>query len=384
MDPQEDPIVIDDALWERLIELTGGEAALCYQCGVCTATCPWGLVKEETVSVREFIRRVQLGLETTAALWLCTTCAKCEAYCPRGVSIASIFQALRSIAWENRKTPEGLSSLLWSEFWNDNPWEQPPSQRAQWAKDLEVPHFDPEQHEILLYIGSTPAYDRRAQQVAKALVKALRASGVAFGILGEAEPESGSDVLDIGHRAYFEDIARASATTFREQGVAHLVTISPHDYDAFHNHYPVVSDAFHPQHYTQYLAALLDSGRLTLTHRVERTVTFHDPCYLARHNAETKAPRAVLDAIPGLTVVEMNDAGVDTLCCGGGGGRMWLETEAGERFSDLRVAEALETGSGLLATACPFCIACLEDSLKAQKITDLLVKDIAEIVALAL
>jgi Fe-S oxidoreductase len=339
------------------------------------------VVKGETVSVREFIRRVQLGLASTEALWLCTTCAKCEAYCPRGVDIAEVFRALRAVAWEQRETPEGLPSLLWSIYWNDNPWEQPPSQRAQWAADLDLPRFDPTEHELLFYVGSTAAYDRRTQQVARALVRVLHAAGVAFGVLGNDEPPSGADVWDVGHRPIFEEIAAATAEVFREVGVTRLVTTSPHAYDVFKNHYPNVNADFEALHYTQCLAELLEAGRLSLEAPVEVTAAFHDPCYLARHNAETEAPRRVLSAVPGLRLVEMESAGVDTLCCGGGGGRMWQETAAGERFADLRVKEALAAEVDVLVTACPYCIACLEDSLKARGIEALRVMDVAEIVA---
>jgi Fe-S oxidoreductase len=207
---------------------------------------------------------------------------------------------------------------------------------------------------------------------------------VAFGILGDDEPSSGAEVLDVGHKPYFREIAQHTAEVLREKGVTRLITTSPHSFDAFKNHYPHVGEGFRPMHYTQYLAELIDARRLTFEEPVALSVTFHDPCYLARHNDEVEAPRRVLAAIPGLTLVEMENHGIDTLCCGGGGGRMWLETAAGERFSDFRAQDALRTGAGVLATACPFCIACLEDSLKAQKIKDLVVMDIAEIAALAL
>lgn len=383
MEPIDQPMLIDDALWERLVELTGGTATWCYQCGTCTATCPWGLVRGETVSVREFIRRVQVGLATTEALWLCTTCSQCEIYCPRGVPIASIFRALRELAWERREAPAGLPSLLWSVFWNANTWGQPPSQRTQWAKNLDIPAFDPTQHEILLYIGGAASYDNRAQKVAIALVRVLRAAGVAFGILGAAEPPSGADVLDVGHRPFFEELAEKTAAVFREHKVTRLVALSPHSYDAFKNHYPPVTAGFAPQHYTQYLVELLDVGRLKPEKPLEARIAFHDPCYLARHNAELNAPRRILAALPGVTLVELAHSGADTLCCGGGGGRMYLETAAGERFSDVRMAEAQASGAQIMATACPYCIVCLEDSLKAQKMA-LKVLDVAEIVALTM
>ncbi|MEA3307908.1 MAG: (Fe-S)-binding protein [Chloroflexota bacterium] len=384
MESNDEPILLDDALWDELITLTGGEAAACYQCGVCTAICPWGLVKEETFSVRALIRRAQLGLPGGAdALWLCTTCGECEAYCPRGVDIPNVFRALREVAWQRREAPEGLPSLLWSNYWNDNPWGQPPSQRMQWAQDLELPLFDPAAHEILYYVGSTAAYDKRAQQVARALVKVFRAAGVAFGVLGVHEPPDGAEILDVGHRRYFEEVAEQSAELFRARGVTRLVTTSPHSYDVFKQEYGRFYAALEPLHYTQYLAELLSTGRLHFANPLARKITFHDPCYLSRHNDETVAPRRVLEAIPGVELREMENFGAETLCCGGGGGRMWLETEAGERFSDLRLDEALETGAEVLATACPFCIACLEDSVKARGIEQLQVLDIAEIVAVA-
>ena len=378
-------VVIDDALWEELIALTGGAAAACYQCGVCTAICPWGLAQEDTFSVRTLMRQAQLGLPTGSDnLWLCTTCAQCEAHCPRGVSIVDVFRGLRTIAWERRQTPKGLPALLWSVYWNNNPWSQPPSQRSLWAKSLNLPRFDPARHEILFYVGCTSSYDGRARKVAHALLRLLRAAGVSFGVLGDDEPCCGEAVLSVGHTSYFQELAQRTARVFRERGVTRLMTISPHCYDVFKNRYPRVDSGWESLHYTQYLSTLIQEGRLSFDRSIDLKVTCHDPCYLARHNGESDAPRRILKAIPGVELVEMQHAGLETLCCGGGGGRMWMETAAGVRFSDLRVEEARATGAGALVTACPFCIACLEDSLKAQRVKDLVVMDVAEIAARAL
>jgi Fe-S oxidoreductase len=379
------PLVIDDALWERLIELTGGEAASCYQCGTCTATCPWGLVRQEYLSVRTLMRQAQIGLfDGNTDLWLCTTCAQCEAQCPRGVKISEVFRGLRTLAWERRQVEQGLPSLLWSVFWNQNPWSQPPSHRADWSKGIEIPVFDREQHEILLYVGCTSSYDWRAQKITRALVQVLNAAGVGFGYLGSAEPCCGEPVLSLGHKPYFQEIAEDTARLFREKGVSRLVAISPHCYDVFKNHYPLVCKDFHPVHYTQYLAELIEQGRLKFSQALQARITFQDPCYLGRHNGEYEAPRRVLAAIPGVELVEMPKARADGLCCGGGGGRLWLETAPGERFSDLRVQEAARTGAEMLATACPFCIVCLEDSAKVMKLEQLRILDVAEIAAMAL
>jgi Fe-S oxidoreductase len=374
--------VIDDVIWEELIELTGGAATLCFQCGSCTARCPWGLVSEETVSVRSMIRQAQLGLPLHEAnLWLCTTCASCEAYCPRGVTISDVILGLRQIAWHDRNVPSGSPSLLWSVYWNNNPWSQPPSQRSLWAKDLDLDYFDPAEHELLLYIGCTSAYDRRAQLIAKAVVRLLRAANVPFGVLNDDEPCCGEAVLSLGHKQYFREVSKHAAAALEDNGVQRMVVISPHCYDAFKNHNRFLNGKIEVIHYTTLLAGLIDSGQLVLSQPQNATVTYHDPCYLARHNQETLASRMILEAIPGLNLVEMERSGEETLCCGAGGGRMWMETDPGMRFSDLRVREALDTGADLMATACPFCLTCLEDSVKGDPTCGLAVKDVAEIAA---
>jgi Fe-S oxidoreductase len=217
-------------------------------------------------------------------------------------------------------------------------------------------------------------------------VYVLRSADVSFGFLGTEEPCCGEAVLSVGHKPYFEEIAFKTAEIFRERGITKIATISPHCYDVFKNHYPDVLEhnGILPYHYTQYLVDLVEEGRLEFPATQELKITFQDPCYLGRHNDEYEAPRRLLAAIPGVEFVEMENHGVDGLCCGGGGGRMWLETEPGERFSDLRVIEAARTGANILATACPFCVVCLEDSAKAAKMKSMQVLDVAEVIALAL
>jgi len=277
-----------------------------------------------------------------------------------------------------------LPTLLWSVYWNNNPWSQAPSHRSHWSSDLDLPVFDAEKHEMLYYIGCTTAYNQRAHSVAHALANVYKKAGVSFGVMGDDEPCCGESVLNVGHKDYFEEIACNNANLFEEKGVGRMSTISPHCYDAFKNHHPNNTGKFEPLHYTQHLAELIAEDQIEFKEHLDLKVTLQDPCYLARHNDEVDAPRQVLQAIPGVELVEMENSGVDTLCCGGGGGRMWLETEAGERFSNLRVEEATETGACILATACPACISCLEDSLKAKKIDTIAVMDIAEIVGMAM
>ena len=376
---------LDDTLWNELIELTEGAAALCYQCGVCTAVCPWNLFGGDSLSIRSMIRGAQIGqFSHDSSIWLCTTCDQCSAYCPRGVDVAQIIRVLRSLIWKDQKPEKGLPSLLWSIYWNNNPWTQPPSQRTNWVGGADVPLFDAEKHEILLYIGCTSSYDRRAQKIALSMVEILRAAGIQFGYLGEDEPCCGESVLSIGHLPYFREIASITSEILYERGVADFVTISPHCYDVFKNHYPNLDNRIRPLHYTQYLADLVRDGRLNFPTTVNKQVTFQDPCYLGRHNGIFDAPRTVITAIPGIEFVEMEDSCLDGLCCGGGGGRMWLETEAGARFSDSRIQQARQTKSDYLVTACPFCVVCLEDSAKSKNGCEIEVLDLAEVVAQAL
>lgn len=374
--------IVDDALWDRLVELTNGAASVCYQCGVCTATCPWGALGSDAPSIRLAVRRAQVGvLDDLDDLWLCTSCAQCEAQCPRGVSVADVIGGLRGLMWERRQIPNGLPSVLWSVFWNNNPWFQPPSQRAQWAKDVEAAAYDPGQHEVLYYVGCTSSYDRRAQNIALSLVKIFEASGVRLGVLGDEEPCCGEAVLSLGHRDYFEELAQKAAKVFGEKQVGKLVSVSPHCFDVFRNHLPNLDGSFEPLHYTQFLADMIEEGRLGFESGEEVKVTFQDPCFLGRRNGIYDAPRQVLQAIPGLNLVEMEDNGPEALCCGGGGGRMWMETPTAVRFSDIRAEQAAETGADILATACPFCLSCLEDGLKSHGLTHIKVLDVAEIAA---
>ncbi|MFQ5471894.1 MAG: (Fe-S)-binding protein [Dehalococcoidia bacterium] len=375
-------ITLDDALSDRIMEATNGAVAPCYQCGVCTATCPWGLLQDEPVNVRRLMHRAQLGIDQEdGAMWWCTTCRACEELCPRDVPIADVMLALRGMAWKDKQVPEGLSSVMWAMYWDGNPWRRPPSQRSAWCKGMEVPRFTPDT-EVLFYVGCTASFDTRSQKVARSIARVLDAAGVSFGTLGEDEPCCGDAAYGLGQHDYLRQIIDTNTRLFTEEGVRTIVTTSAHCYDMFANHYP--KDAqFQPMHYTQYFANLIDEGRLSFEKSFEAELTFHDPCYLGRANDVYDEPRKVLSSVPGVTLVEMERSRENALCCGGGGGRMWVETKAGERFGDLRVADAAETGANTLVTACPHCIACLEDSLKVAG-SAMRVMDVAEVVAAAL
>jgi len=377
----EDIIVLADGAWDDVMAATHGQAAACFQCGVCSATCPWGLVRPEPVIIRHLVRQAQLGVpDWTEALWLCTTCGQCSAQCPRGVDIPDVIRGLRSIAWKERQVPPGLPTLLWNVYWDGNPYGRPPSERSSWMKDLDLQEFSAED-EVLLYLGCTANYDRRIQKVARALVQVLNAAGVRFGVLKDREPCCGDAARGAGHDGYADEIAAEGSRLFRELGVRTVVAISPHCLDQFVHHFDM-PDGFRALHYTQYLRELMEGGHLCIKGELPLKVTFHDPCYLGRQQGDYESPRQVLAGIRGVELIEMAHNRQEALCCGGGGGRMWLETPASQRFADMRVAEARETGADLIGTACPHCISCLEDSAAGDG--NLRVADVAEVLAWAL
>ena len=278
----DEPITLDDDLWQRVTEITGGATAACFQCGACTAVCPWGLVRGEPLNIRQLVRRTQLGLDGAGAdVWLCTSCRQCTALCPRGVDVPAVFRALREVQWRDNDAPGALSSVLWNVHWDGNPLGQPPSKRSDWATDLDLPAFDAATHEVMFYVGCSASYDRRLQKVARALVQILRASNVPFGVLGDNEPCCGESVLALGNEAYFDEIAARNSTRFTEAGVGTVVTVSPHCFDVFQSRYHA-GDGFRPLHYTQLLAELVDQKRLPLSAIEPLVVTYHDPCYLGR------------------------------------------------------------------------------------------------------
>jgi Fe-S oxidoreductase len=382
--PAQVTIMLDDARWDKVAEATGNKAAPCFQCGTCTATCPWGLVAGPTIGVRSIVRKAQLGIDGWADdVWRCTTCGACESQCPHQVPIGQVMVGLRSLSWREGSLPEGLSSVMWDVYWDGNSWGRPPSERSRWAAGLDIQRFDPSVHDFLLYIGCTASYDRRAQKIARSVVSLLRTAGVAFGTLGDDEPCCGDPVRALGNDAYFHQLATANAELFASAGVTNLVTISPHCYDTFARHYPDLPGSVRIQHYATVLEELVAAGRLAFEGIDEQRVTFHDPCYLSRHQDETQPPRSVLNAISGIELTEMGRSGASTLCCGGGGGRMWMETPAGERFGDSRVREAAATGATKLVTTCPHCVACLEDAISVTKTTDLSLLDLSEMAMLA-
>jgi len=372
----------------EVIKLSGGDAfKRCFQCGLCDAVCPWNRVTD--FSMRKMVRQAVLGMTEIESedLWRCTTCGRCPQRCPRDVQQIASGVALRRLATEYGVFPASakpIRTISGSLTGEGNPLSEDRGDRAKWAEGLGVESFS-EEHEILYFPGCYLAYDPRLKKVAKATVEILKAAGVSFGILGSKENCCGESIRKTGDEELFKRLARENIKTFIDNGVNKILVNSPHCYHTFKNEYPEFRVDFEVIHITELVASLISQGRISLEKEFAKKVVYHDPCYLGRHNEVYQPPRDILKAVAGLEYMELADSFFDSLCCGGGGGRIWMETPKDERFSDIRIKQAVEAGAEVLATSCPYCITNFEDSrLNLEVEESIQVMDITEIVQQAL
>lgn len=371
---------------EILKEAGGDLFDLCFQCGLCTASCPWNRVR--SFAPHKIMRQAQFGLVDLEdeACWLCTTCHLCIARCPRGVPITEVMRASRAIflEYQYNMAEAGLRSAMGSLTSEGNPWGGKREERAAWVKGLDVEDFR-EDHDFLYFPGCVPAYDPALGSIARATASVLQKTGAGFGVLGPDEGCCGESVRKTGNDALFDQLAKANIAAFRKRGVREIIVTSPHCYTTFKDEYRDLGGDFKILHFIQYLASLIDEGNLTFTREIPKKVVYHDPCYLGRHNGIYDEPRKVLRSIPGLEVMDEIDSRENSLCCGGGGGRIWMETKKGERFSDILIDQAIEQGAEILVTTCPYCILNFKDSVRTSDREEVLqVRDISEIVHEAL
>lgn len=378
----------DLTILDRIRDLPGAETfARCYQCGKCTSVCPVGQVAD--FSPRKLSKRVQTGLNLFEddMLWLCTTCANCLRVCPKGMNMIEVMPAMREQAILDGNAPSELQKALENTFRYGNPLGEAPRKRADWTKDAGVPVRVMKDHnqpvDVLWFVECYPSYHPRGKDASRALARILTALGVDFAILGHEEKCAGDSQRLAGEKGLFETLMEQNITTLGKYEFNTLLVTDPHALNAFRKEYPKYGGTYDVIHYSQFLAPRM--GEWKFNKKLDYLVTFHDPCYLGRHNGEYEAPRKVLEAIPGLRLTEMAHCKANSLCCGGGGGGMWMDgfvaEHTEERLSERRVREAVEVGADVLAVACPYEASRFEDAIKSTGNDGrLVVRDIAELI----
>lgn len=357
---------VNDALKHHLLE--NREAIVAGKSGELAALVP-AVIKEET-------------------LWACTTCGYCERACPIGLEHLGRFYRLRQhqVMMEGA-FPQELKAVFDAYESQSNPWGLPAETRGAWAKDLGVPVLESAEQareiDWLFYVGSAQSFDNRAQKTARAFARILQAAGVRFAILGPREGSTGECVRRAGNEMLFQSLAQALVETLDGLAVKRIVTCDPHAFNALKNEYPEFGGNFEVVHHTQLIDRLIREGKIA-SRKAAEGVIYHEPCYLARHNGEYEAPRRVIAAVSKDSPKEFALARDKAMCCGAGGGRMWMEEHIGKRINVLRAEQALEKAPKAIATACPYCAIMLRDGMAQLGRDDVPTKDIAELVAEAL
>jgi len=384
---------IEDFTWKQKLDFM-----TCTECGRCREICPTHLTgkplspKTFTVDLRNTLyaeaddlidadsgrgdgavqgriagRKPLIGgWISEDTIWACTTCRYCEHACPVGITyVDKITDMRRYLVLEKSEFPKEAQTSFNGMERQGNPWNLPAADRGAWAKDLPFPVLTMAEAagaggvEVLFWVGCAGSYEERGKKVSQALARLLHDAGVTYAILGSEETCTGDAARRLGNEYLFQTLAQQNIETMNGYGVKKIVTNCPHCFNTLANEYPDFGGKYEVVHGTEIVAKLVAEGRVSLTEKIEQSISFHDPCYLGRHNGVYEAPRDILNAIPGLTVKELprsRDAG---MCCGAGGGRMWLDETLGTRINQARYAEIQANGTDAVGVSCPFCMVML-------------------------
>jgi Fe-S oxidoreductase len=314
------------------------------------------------------------------AVWACTSCGACVEECPVDIEhVDTIVDLRRALVMGESRFPAEAGAMLRNLENSSNPWGQPQASRADWADGLGVPLVNGAAPEVLYWVGCAGSFDDRAKKISRAMAELLTRAGVSFAILGPREVCTGDPARRMGNEFLFQTLAEQNVETLNGVGVRTIVANCPHCFNTLRNEYPAYGGSYEVLHHTQLLERLVREGRLRPTEEVRTLLSYHDPCYLGRHNEIYAPPRRVLDAVPGVDQVEMPRHGPRGMCCGAGGSRMWMEERIGKRINAERMDEASSTGADAVGVACPYCLIMLDDGAKARGDRPIEVLDVAQV-----
>jgi Fe-S oxidoreductase len=380
---------LEEFSWKRRLDFDA-----CLECGRCQAVCP-AYLAGSALSPKRVIVKLKRHLHGQAEgpihgtliqadeLWACTTCMACVQECPAFIDIVDTIIDLRRFLTLSEGTlpstaPQSLQNIQRA----GNPWGLPPAERLAWAEGLDVPILEPGKPvEYLYWVGCSASYDKRNQGIARAVVRILQKAGVSFGVMSEerCHAEVGRR---LGEEYLYQTVAQENVEAIKQYEFKKVITHCPHCFNTIKNEFPQFGGTYEVLHHSVVINELLAAGKLRPTKALDATVVFHDSCYLGRYNGITEAPREAARAVPGLRVIDPPRNRERGLCCGGGGGHMWMEVPAEKRVNIIRVEELIETKATIIGTACPFCLAMVDLGRKVKEVeATVQVKDISELVS---
>ena len=380
---------LEEFSWKRRLDFDA-----CVECGRCQAACP-AYMSGTALSPRQIIVKLKRHMHGALPgpihgelikadeLWACTTCMACVEECPAFIDIVdTIIDLRRYLTLSEGALPSTAPQSLQNMQRAGNPWGLPAGERLAWAQGLEVPLMEPGREvEYLYWVGCSASYDRRNQAIARSVVKILKSAGVSFGVMQEerCHAEVGRR---LGEEYLYQTVAQENVEAVKQYKFRKVITHCPHCFNTIKNEFPQFGGTYEVLHHSQVIDDLVQHGRIKPIKPVNGTVVFHDSCYLGRYNGIMDAPRRAAAAVPGLSVVDPPNARERGLCCGGGGGHMWMEVKSERRVNIIRTEELLATGATTVATACPFCLAMLDLGRKVAGAEErLAVKDVSELIA---
>ena len=405
---------LTDLTWKQLLD-----GMTCTECGRCQSQCPaWNtgkplspkLVIMDTrdhlfdhgtrllTAKREGEEAYAKALEELPPLnpdvledeviWDCTTCGACVQACPVNIEhIDTIMDMRRNLVMGESRFPREMQGALQNLETTGNPWGSPPQTRMDWAQGtsrkepLEIPHIsEAPDAEVLFWVGCAGAFDDRNKKVVYDFAKLMQIAGVKFAVLGPDENCNGDPARRMGAEYIYQMLAEQNIEVLNEHKVKKIVTTCPHCFNTLFNEYPQFGGNYEVIHHTEYLAQLMKEGKLEPKGRIDQTITYHDPCYNARHNDVWKGAREVIESVPGAEYQELHRHGHSTFCCGAGGGRMWMEERMGKKMNMERTDEALASASDTVAVGCPFCNIMLSDGVQERHAEENMgVQDVAQL-----